>query len=229
VRKILYLGLELPTQPLEGMVIHYPIIKILPRHADDPAIGTVFAGFLDYTHVILSSKVAIQLFMQYLEAFAIARSAVTAKSFIAVGKASGGLLAQYGIKAQWPKASETSEGIVQLLEASDISRAHPLWLHSALSRPVIGDFCRCHATAFTDCVAYETVAHCPEPYPDLSLCDEIVFTSPSTVEAFFMHFGPPPPHATVRCIGPVTLAALQAKADYLPSPPRLLPGFMPQL
>jgi uroporphyrinogen-III synthase len=51
---------------------------------------------------------------------------------------------------------------------------------------------------------YETVAQRVEPVPDLRLFDEIVFTSPSTVDAFFEIFGHIPSGKKIVAIGPVT-------------------------
>ncbi len=60
---------------------------------------------------------------------------------------------------------------------------------------------------------YDPVPQIPFPLPSLDQFAEIIFTSPSTVKAFFAFFGTPPTHLKMICQGPVTQAVLQ---QYLP-------------
>jgi uroporphyrinogen-III synthase len=104
--------------------------------------------------------------------------------------------------------NETAEGVVELLEKHDFSGAYFLWPHSLLSRPLLSDYLASRKIPCDACVFYETHTRRPASLPDLSLYDEIVFTSPSTVDAFVALYGALPTDKLLTPIGPVTAKRL---------------------
>jgi len=60
------------------------------------------------------------------------------------------------------------------------------------------------AVRFTAIDLYRTVFQRPDPVPSLEEMEEIVFTSPSTVEAFLQIYGQIPKNIKITAIGPVT-------------------------
>ena len=105
---------------------------------------------------------------------------------------------------------ETAEGIVEMLQTFPLDKARFFWPHSALSRPILPDFFKSQDISYVDCVLYDTEFQQPTPLPDFDKIDEITFTSPSTVDAFFHFFGRSLPKKRFNTIGPITAGHLSA-------------------
>lgn len=209
MKKILYLGLSLPRGPLEGEIIHWPIIKIVPRSINDPDIQNAFQNFDAYTHLVITSKTTIPLLFEFAKGFGIAERAVQAKYVFAVGKATAATAISHGISATFPVTDETAEGLVAAIKNYDLHNAYLFWPHSALSRSILPDFFNKEKIKYSSAIFYDTIPNreiCT--LPDLTLIDEIVFTSPSTVDAYCQILGPIPWHKQITPIGPVTAAHL---------------------
>ena len=191
-KKILYLGLDPSRYPEE--VTHYPIIRTIPRPFDEK----VEANFNSSTHLIFTSRSAVRILQKE-------RLCFEGKIVIAVGKGTAALLERVDFVAQ----DECAEGIVELLKQLDLREAHLFWPHSALSRPVIRNFLEGSVIRNTDCIVYDTLPNKVTPLPSLDEYDEIVFTSPSTVNAFLDLFGPLPKDKILTAIGSVTESKLE--------------------
>lgn len=182
----LYLGTDCPSPNF----FHYPIIRLEPR----PLPPNAHAIFPSFTHILFTSKNAVRLFPFPL----------SHQILIAVGQATASLLPSALTPAQ-----ESQEGIIELLKTLDLSGAHLLLPRSSQARHVLDDFLQQQNIRYTVWDLYNPVPHQPFPLPSLEPFKEIIFTSPSTVRAFFQFFGKPPSHLKVICQGPVTEEALK--------------------
>lgn len=209
--RVLYLGLEVPHDLEHNTVVHCPLIKIVPRPIDDRNIKAAFENLHAYTHVIFTSKSAVSIFMDYAAAKGIDGKAIQSKYLIAVGKMTAAKMAAQGIAATIIAEEEMAEGVVTVLEKLDLTNANVFWPHSALSRSVITDWLKDHNIQYCSFPLYDTVANIPKTLPDLDAIDEIVFTSPSTVDAFKAAFKELPEGKKLTCIGPVTKKAMMAR------------------
>jgi uroporphyrinogen-III synthase len=211
MQKTLYLGLEVPAHHKASETTHYPIIRILPRPAEDATIKDAFTHFDLYTHVIFTSKSAVSIFCILLETFRLDKTKMIQKKVIAVGRQTAARLRENGLNADLIATEETAEGIVNMLNPSQLSNAHLFLPQSALSRSLITDWLKKHHLTFTACPLYDTVANLIDPLPDLTLFDTIVFTSPSTIDAFIQGYGSLPQGKKLDCIGPITQRHLDVK------------------
>lgn len=211
MKKVLYLGLAHPYHHLEGEIIYYPIIKIVPRSFDNLMIQNAYKDFHHYTHLVITSKTTIPLIFDFAASYGIDLSDIKEKQVIAVGRATAAAAARYGMRSVMPISDETSEGIVATLEVQDLSNAYLFWPHSALSRQVLPDFFKSKKIKYCECIFYETLPNWEQPPPNFELdsIDEIVFTSPSTVDAFVEIMGPIPWNKQITPIGPITDNHLQ--------------------
>lgn len=175
-RKVLHTGLE-------G---EYPLIETIPF-----AIETLpLLELQDTTHLIITSKMAAEYFFKALEVYA---TDVRHIPCIAVGKATSEKLKDYGFQEVITAEDESSEGVVKELQKIQSQIKKLFWPHSARSRSTISDFVKksnlaCSlacSLAFVDCPLYDTKPKRPEKLPDLQEYDELFFSSPSTVDAFF--------------------------------------------
>lgn len=162
-------------------MVHYPMIRIVPLY---PQID-----FTGITHMIATSQTVLELVQPPPHV-----------QVLAVGKKTGSLAKDPIIAKE-----ECAEGIVELLKP--LKDPYILYPHSSLSRPVISDFLK-GRFRYREVILYDVELQAPDPRPQLSEFDKIVFTSPSQVEAFYRFFGSIPSHLIVECIGPITLNRL---------------------
>jgi uroporphyrinogen-III synthase len=208
MRTTLYLGTD-PTQfesegRAQGHLIHYPIIKIVPRTADHPEIKQAFDAMGEYTHLLFTSKNAVKVFFENFKG-----SDLKSKTVIAIGQVTAAHLAAQGLLPQFTAEEETQEGVVKLLETLDLKDAYFFLPRSSLSRPVLVHFFESRNVRFVACDLYDTVTQELLPRPDLEKVDEIIFTSPSTVKAFMEIFKKLPAGKKLLAVGPVTQEALK--------------------
>jgi hydroxymethylbilane synthase len=196
-KKVLYLG----TEKKEGTV-HYPVIRVEMRPFDNPEMKRCFGAMEQYTHIVITSKHAADFFLRAVAHFG---CCLKGKQMVAVGKATA---QQLGMEA-WVAEDESQEGIVEMLKAKDLKSSHFFLPRSSRARNVIDTFLQQSGIPFTPLDLYDTIHQQPDPIPDLSPFDEIIFSSPSTVEAFLKIYGALPRHKQLTPIGPITKQALE--------------------
>lgn len=192
--RILYLGLKPPNAD----VIHCPIIAIRPRPFEQ--LAEAFTDYAMYTHLVFTSQVAVELFITAHQFFALPNPS---KIVAAVGKSTGKALIKAGMKVDFIASIETAEGMFPFFTNWSPSN-YVFWPHSALSRKVLVDFWQKEKIKFCECILYETIVNDSTVIPAWDSFDEIVFTSPSTVDAFLIRCGFLPKDKKLTAIGPVT-------------------------
>ncbi len=226
MKKALYLGLHCVEESIDRLVTHYPIISIHPRPKSDPMIVSAFQNFEHYSDLIFTSKTALTLFFGYAPHFGIEPAQIGSKIITVVGKSTAAAAARHGLNAAYPPKDETAEGLAALLSQQDLSGAYFFWPHSALSRSILPAFFKARGIKFCDCIFYDTYPNRHLPPIDLNQFDEIIFTSPSTVDAFKELLGEIPMDKQITAIGPVTQAYLNTfiRARCPDYPARTLPN-----
>lgn len=189
MKHILYLGLRPPKDTPQVCYTHLPVISTVPVNGEED-----FIDLEPFTHIIFTSRTAVQLMLQ--------KAALNKQTVIAVGQATYAELRHLGYEALVP-VEETAEGVIGVLSQLDLSQANVLWPRSGQARSVISDYLRENKIQFTEYILYNVVPRVPEHIPDLALFDEILFTSPSTVEAFLKIY-PELPANKCRAIGRIT-------------------------
>ena len=217
MKTALYLGTDptffVASGAWEGHVIHYPIIKIVPRSAEDPQIKQAYDSLSSYTHLLFTSKNGVRLFFDHLTVLHKTREEIRAHKVIAVGRVTArSLQAQLSHKVIEVAEQEQQEGIIALLEAEDLSQAHLLLPGSSLARPLLSNYLEKRGARTTVCALYDTVSERPEQAFDFASVDALIFTSPSTVQAFGELFGALPAGKELLAVGPITEEALKCCA-----------------
>lgn len=204
MRKILYLGLDLSHFQTDDPVIHCPLIKIKPKPIGDPEIRLALREFAQYTHILFTSKTGVEILIDYLPRIHLSLKNLEKKKLIAIGKVTAHHLQRRELQVWRTAKEETSEGLIHEILMLLPKKAFLFWPHSAKSRPIIENFLSNQEYSYRCCVLYDTVACAPPPSVSLEEADEIVFTSPSTVDAFISYFGLLPQDKTLTAIGPIT-------------------------
>jgi uroporphyrinogen-III synthase len=190
--KILYLGTDPSRYP--RLVVHCPLIQIvalpLPEH--------VLSQWEMFTHIILTSPNAVQIFNLPLEQ----------KQVFAIGAGTAYALQEKGIRCAGIAYPETQEGMIELLRPLSFQNSKILYPRSSQARPLLGNYLKERGLRCEICDLYDTRYLQPDPLPNLGEFSEIIFTSPSTVKAFFALYSSAPRHLKLTCLGPVTQQAL---------------------
>lgn len=201
---ILYLGLEMPSHLYRKDVIHCPLIRISARPKEDVDVKSAMRDFALYTHLIFTSRSSVDIFFKYAPFFGISAQEIQKKCIVVVGESTSAKVRQFGASTSFVAVNETSEGVIEILEQRRLHTAHFFWPHSARSRPLISQWLDSQGIKCCSCIFYDTEFVKPELLPDLARCSEIVFTSPSTIDAFIECYGQLPNDKKLSCKGPVT-------------------------
>jgi uroporphyrinogen-III synthase len=191
----LYLGTDPENCELKDL-IHYPIIKTIPLEIP----SHLWEDFAEYTHILLTSKNAVAIFLSQLKD----KEALQDKKIIAIGKSTAAKLTGEGFAPHLIAEDESQEGMIELLKTLDLHDAYIFYPRSSLARKKLEHYMVGIGVRHQICDLYETVFQKPEPSPDFSKIDEIIFTSPSTVKGFIAAFGAIPSDQKLTCIGPIT-------------------------
>ncbi len=195
-KKTLYLGLRPKQLASENEVVFYPIIKIQAYNLLDKAFDRMWHEFSAFTHLIFTSKTTVDLLLS-----CVTKEQIKDKTIIAIGRETEKKLLSYEIKSIVCK-EETSEGVVEVLKT--LVNPYILYAHSKNARTVIGTFLKENNINHLNISIYEPQINLAMPQVDLNHFDEVFFTSPSTVDAFFSRFNNIPAVLKLSCIGPIT-------------------------
>jgi uroporphyrinogen-III synthase len=213
MKTVLYLG----TDPahfaaqghVDGHLIHYPVIQIVPKSPSEPELKRVYDDLHEYTHLLFTSKNAVQIFFQHIKELDHPKESLSKHTMIAIGSITAARLSSYGVAAHYTAEQESQEGLIQLLNQLHLEDAYFFFPRSALSRPVLIHYFKERGIRFQASDLYDVKTHQRSPLPDLKGIDEIVFTSPSTVKGFIEIFGSLPRNKKLIAIGPITEQALR--------------------
>lgn len=177
-----------------GTGFHYPVIKTAPYL--DPKLALPL--WESFTHILFTSQSTIYYWPGPWD-----------KIPIAIGPATAAALKQKELSPLIaPEA--TQEGLIELLKT--IPNGHFFYPHSRKARPLLASYMEANKIPFFSLELYDTVFQKLEPVPRLEEFDELVFTSPSTVEGFLQIYEHLPKDKKLTAIGPITQAALERAA-----------------
>jgi uroporphyrinogen-III synthase len=205
----LYLGTNPTFYECEGHLIHYPVIKIVPKDPHSSEISDVFGKLEEFTHLIFTSKNAARIFFANLKELKIDKSILEKKCLIAIGPVTAIHLEREGFTPKIIAEEETQEGVIEELKKENLKDAFVFLPRSSISRPALLQHLQESNIRHVPCDLYDTVTQKREFIPELQAVDEIVFTSPSTVKGFVEIFGKIPKDKKLKALGPITEEAIR--------------------
>lgn len=214
-KSILYLGLNPSHYQKERPMVHCPVIKIVPRAKESLEIQEVFSNIDEYSHIIFTSKNGVRIFFDCMETFGQPREKLKSKVIIAVGRITALVLEKEKISVDFVAGNECQEGIIDILSEIDLEGANILLPRSSIARPLLSEYLVRQEIKHKICPLYDTITHRPNELPDLKDVGEVIFTSPSTVDAFFEIFDRVPEDIQLTALGPITRDALREKTQHL--------------
>lgn len=199
-----------PPPPKEGEIhVHCPLIQILPKPFDHPTTVQAFRDWPSYSHVVITSKTTVPLLAKALSFYHLDLFSLASKTVISVGHATATTLMTHGIFPAYIPKEESAEGIIDLLSQLSLEDSFFFLPRSAQGRRLIPQYLKQHDLPYRDCALYDTCPKAPDPSLQIDSFDEIVFTSPSCVEAFLQFYGSLPKDKELTPIGPVTRKRLE--------------------
>lgn len=201
---LLHVGLEAPQEDATRKVLHFPVIRIAPCNGDAPGVRAVLDNLSTFTHCVFTSKQGVHIFFDLARRFECDTLPLSRTVFAAVGKGTAQALGEKGYHASIVANHECAEGLVEELNKHDLQGCNVLWPHASQARPVLSEYFSQRSIPCTELLLYDTLPHRPGPLPADSAYDAILFTSPSTVDAFLELFQKFPGGKTLKAIGPVT-------------------------
>lgn len=195
--KTLYLGLDPKNYPCTGTLLHYPVIRTVRIEGSE--LQQALRLWPKFTHIVFTSQSAVFYWKEDLRD----------KKLIAIGDATAKALQSKGLDPQIA-SDATQEGVIALLSQMDLAQSFLFWPRSRRARPHLTAYLTQSEIPFLTLDLYDTHFQRPQPVPKLEEIDEIVFTSPSTVEGFLKIYGSLPQNKKLTAIGPVTQKALVA-------------------
>lgn len=205
--KVLYTGLN--PKHFEKEVTHVPLIEIVPRSFDRFDITCAFDDIPEYTHIIFTSKSGVEVFFSCLKEKGYSEKDLEGKEIVAVGKVTAKYIEDHGVRVTKVADVETQEGVIHLLALEDLGRSYVLLPQSSRARCALVQSLVHRGVRHQRCDLYDTKVKVPTVKPTLESFDEIIFTSPSTVDAFQKVFGKAPKGKRLTAIGPVTCSKLK--------------------
>jgi uroporphyrinogen-III synthase len=132
------------------------------------------------------------------------------KEIVAIGKITAKYIEQHGAKVAKIADSETQEGMIHLLALEDLGKSYVFLPQSSRARCNLVQSLVHRGVRHQRCDLYDTKVKIPTVKPKLENFDEIIFTSPSTIDAFQKVFGKLPKEIKLTAIGPVTRIRLNS-------------------
>jgi uroporphyrinogen-III synthase len=209
-KKTLYLGLDPTRFQSNNQLIHWPIIKIVSTSPSNKKIERAFQQFHHFTHLIFTSRTTVSLFPSFLSFYQIPFSSWQSKFSMAIGQATAEKLRELNIEPYLISKEEHAEGLIKELLQFEWTDLDFFFLpQSALARPILRLALEQMPVRFECCSLYHPVVNEPLLKIDLLDFDEIIFTSPSTLDAFLKVFKKFPPSIKLTTLGPITAKHLE--------------------
>lgn len=183
-KQVLFVGLNPIYYKTEGKLSHFPLIKTNPRASSDPQVKASLAAFSTYTHVIISSKTCAKILNDY-----VSHQEWSQKRTIAIGTLTASCLQSLGINPVLVIEEKTNEDLINTLKNEDLRDAFVYWPHADVTETLIANFLYFQNIPYADCILYDTEVLHPIDLPNLNSFNEIVFTTPTTIDAFVKNYG----------------------------------------
>lgn len=175
MKRVLYLGLRKPPNK-EGW-IHFPVIHVEPLKLES---GEVTSLVDESDWILFTSQTSVEFLLNLVE-----KRFFSTKVIFSIGEITAKALRNKGLHVDFIPHEETQEGMISLFKTFSLKNKKIFCGRSSLSRPEIKNYLDNEGCLFTDPVLYETkVCFDNALRPPLHEIDEVIFTSPSTVEGF---------------------------------------------
>ena len=203
-----------------GELVHTPLITITDPedwHPIDAAVDRVAS----FSLIVFTSRYAVTALLERLLARGTDARGLAHARLAAIGRATAAALRERGLAADIVAPAEHTSGLLAALrDAGPLAGECVLLPRSFLADDTLPAALRAAGATVTPVTAYRNIPVRNPVRVDLACLDAVLFTSPSTVQAFRRLYGDTlPPSLAIWCRGPRTRQAAQAafgRSDPLP-------------
>jgi len=188
----------------KGIIIHLPLIKIMPLE-DYSEFNRAVKDIGSHNWIVFSSRYGVKYFFERLNKIGLDARNFSQAKISAIGNSTRNRLLDFGVITNLVPKEESSLGLLKEFKNVDIRNQRIFLPRSDIADKGLTQGLQAQGAKVTATVVYRNVM--PDNLPDLDLefFDEIMFTSPSGVRNFVKRYGSLPKKVRVRCIGEVTL------------------------
>lgn len=205
----LYVGIDPRHYKTHLPIYHMPLMEIVPRALASREIQETFRRVLKFTHIVFTSKSAVRIFFDYFKKSGHTLSELKNTYIIAIGQVPAFYLKEEGVIPSYVTSDEAQTGVVRVLSALDLEEVNILLPRSSSMRPQLAHFLVEHDIHHQICTLYDAHKKRPTVLPDLEMFEEVVFTTPTVIEAFFDLFETIPEELNFHPIGFYSREALR--------------------
>lgn len=212
-KRILYTGVD-PTGFMEGKnFFHLPYVSLHMRSLSTKEIREVFEKIYGYTHLLFTTKFSVKSFFYFMKKWDIPKDYLNPVFILAVGNPTKAALEEEGITINYIGSDETEEGVIRMFESIDLEAANLLIPQSGSAKPKLTHYLVEKGVSYEVIVLYDLLKEHPKTKVRLENFDEVVFTTPVAVDAFFEVHADIPPSIDVHCMGLSTRKRLKEYLD----------------
>lgn len=185
-QQVLYTGTDSRDYKGEGRVVHKPLIDI--RRREVPSIEKSLAPKRGYDWIVFTSRYGVRYFFETLSVFGIDIRTILRAKIVSVGVTTSAELRGYNLYPDFESPTNSAAGIIDFFRGNGITGQSILLPRSDKGLTTLSDSLRSLGNAVEDVAVYENR---PSPVRNLPCeeSDKIVFTSPSTVDAYIAACG----------------------------------------
>lgn len=212
-KRILYTGVDPSGYLNEADIFHLPLISMKMRSLSIKEIKDVFDKIYGYSHILFTTKYAVQSFFHCMRELNIPKEHLDPVFLLAIGTSTLQALEEEGVYVTYVGSDETEDGVIRLLETLDLEDTKLLLPQAAITRPKLIHYLVEKEISYEVIILYDLLKE--KPYVEVDLCDfnEVIFTSPIAVDAFFDIYEDIPPSIQVHSMGLMTRCRLKYYLD----------------
>ncbi len=209
VKKVLYLGTSLSHFSSDLEVVHYPVIRLIPKSYQNENVIFCLQKLSLFSHILFTSKNSVEILWDLCKVL----NLPIRNKCISIGPSTSDTLREKGIEPALQAQEHTQEGVITLLES--LESPYLFYPRSSLARPLLSEYLSEKSIPHEVLDLYDTIFQAPSPKPSLEDIQEVVFTSPSTIDGFFKAFEGLPKGIKISFQGPVTKSYFHEKISVL--------------
>lgn len=208
--RVWYTGTQIDNFRRPCQLLHRPLIELHPEPTE--VLQKAFENLGSYRYLVFTSRMAIQVFVEFLDRSAEPPGRLP--SLVAVGQGTANELLASGYEVAYVPAVENAEGLAAAFRSRNLDWAEGdkiLLPRSDLAPTFLVDELRSLGLDPRPAVVYRNRALAPHSRPwTLDDVDEVVLTSPSAARSFFAWFHEVPDRVILVPMGTPTTLALRA-------------------
>lgn len=191
VLKTLYTGSLAPSQGL-GKLIHQPLIEL--KKLDTFSISSFLKTMKSFRWILFTSRYTVEFIFESLFAMGMDARVFAEMKIASIGRTTSNALKAKGLIPELEPVNESSTGFLEFVDQVKLPASSIIIPRSVKALPIIPQGLKDRNWEVVTVELYDNFLPKNSEKKNLSLIDQVVFTSPSTVNNFLTVYGNFPKH-----------------------------------